>query len=153
MKLACLNVLRIYRGHVDLEGYARSWWPLSPLNPVTCVKLVSWGQRPLNDTKHWWRINYTLIGRRFVEFFMILKEEDMYKVCNRVWHMSSVKCSLVNYGVLEVSHTSYSPDLEPANALLLSKVESALKEIWFQDAVGHQVIFNFQIKCISFGCH
>jgi hypothetical protein len=53
----------------------------------------------------------------------------VYKVCNTVLHMSSVKCFLVNYGVLEVSHTAYSPDLEPANSLLLSKVESPLKEI------------------------
>ena len=53
----------------------------------------------------------------------------MYKVGNTVSQMSSVKCFLVSYGVLEVTHTSYSLDLEPANSILFSKVESALKEI------------------------
>jgi len=58
-----------------------------------------------------------------------VKEEDVYKVGNTVSQMSSVKCFLVNYGVMEVSHTSYSPNLEPANSLLFSRVENALKEI------------------------
>jgi len=44
----------------------------------------------------------------------------VYKVGNTVSQMSSVKCFLVNYVVLEVSHFSYSPDFEPANSLLLS---------------------------------
>jgi len=35
-----------------------------------------------------------------------VKEEDVYKVGNSVSQMSSVKCLLVNYGVLEVIHTS-----------------------------------------------
>ena len=58
-----------------------------------------------------------------------MKEEDVVKVGNTVSQISSVECFLVNYGVLEVSHTSYSPDLEPANSLLFSRVESALKEM------------------------
>jgi hypothetical protein len=42
-----LNSLRIHRGHMDLEGYARSWWPLSSLNPATVTKLVSWGPKTI----------------------------------------------------------------------------------------------------------
>jgi hypothetical protein len=53
----------------------------------------------------------------------------VYKVGNTMSQMSSVKCFLVNNGVLEVSNTSYSPDFEPANSLLFSRVERVLKEI------------------------
>jgi len=42
-----LNSLKIHRGLVDLEGYPRSWWPSTPLNPTTVAKLVSWGPKTI----------------------------------------------------------------------------------------------------------
>jgi len=65
-----LNSLKIRTGHEDLEGYPRSWWPSTPWNPAAVAELVSGAQRPLRDTKNWWRINYTFNGRRFFKFFM-----------------------------------------------------------------------------------
>lgn len=63
--------------------------------------------------------------------------------------ISTVKRFLVNCGVVAISPTSYSPDLEPADFLLFFKMETALKERQFQGLLGHQVIDNLQIKCSS----
>jgi hypothetical protein len=44
-----------------------------------------------------------------------------------------VKIFLANHGVVEISHPSYSPDLEPLDFFLLPTVKTALKGKRFQD--------------------
>jgi hypothetical protein len=135
-----LRVIQGVGGHqlLEIQQKLQSWW--------------TGAQRPLNDTKN---LREDQLHVNWEKIFQILYDLWKRKMCTKLVTLSHrwAQWSAFWWITLfwkSVTHLIHSTLSQPT---LFSWVESALKEIWFQDAAGHQVICNLQIKCISFRCY